>query len=113
MQLNSDWHGEASAVGVVTMGPPVDFTRDREYDVKHLTLGAFPRKNTRARITGAATLAVQGCNGDPADENNWQTVAELTATGTVFTDEPWAHWRYNVTALTSGQVIIDLEAVNH
>ena len=61
-----------------------------------VTTGTFRDKTIDVQITSTATVQVQGT----VDRSNWVTIASLTASGAVSTNDAWAQMRANISVCT-------------
>ena len=101
--------GSTTASGTVTLKQDAVgfFTDSGSSDV---WVGQFPYKTADVSVGGAATVAIQGCVGDPSVSGNWYDISSVSASGFlrwVGVDE---FVRANVTSYTSGTVSVRLSA---
>lgn len=92
---------EQSALGVMTLEPMLNQGPNAaSYRHERAECLRFPRKTAQIVIETTATVALETSN----DGVNWIEQGNISASGELVNDEPWAYARLNVTAWTAGAV---------
>jgi hypothetical protein len=106
------WYGERTSQGVIGMRSDPAHQRESGGTIVSLPTIGYRHVNARIDIDGVAEAELQGCNGDPDQADNWDTLGSLSASGSIASNTPYRFHRVNVPAFTSGTVRADVEAVS-
>lgn len=119
--FSQTWEGTRSSAGAVPLfrnGLPAHLRAPSGSSIEgvaqagksYVTGGQASKATAIVKIATTATVALQGCNGDPSVAGDWATLeTALTATGVISTSKPAAFYRVQVTAHTAGAVDAELQ----
>jgi hypothetical protein len=130
MSVTRAYRGAASGAGVVPLEPtglPAHLRPgaskagvgnslvddQRVAALPHVFIGDAGKASLAVQIANTATVAFQGCNGDPSVAGEWFDLATaLTSSGVMVATAVARFARANVTAHTSGAVGVQLTATS-
>lgn len=101
--------GSSTSTGSITLKQhPVGFFADEGNTSVYVA--DTPRTTWDIQIGGAATVSIQGNEGDPSVAGDWYDISTVSASGVVKDDRHVTFTRVNVDAYTSGTIAVRLAA---
>ena len=101
--------GSASGTGAVVLKQnPVGFFDDAGSTSAYVA--DTPLISWDVQIGGAATVTIQGNDGDPSTAGDWYDISTVTSSSVVKDVRHTTFTRVNVDAYTSGSVVVKLAA---